>query len=105
MKKITDEEKDKIIDLYFNQSFIMTDIEKKLNISRPIISKVINEYKIKNDIDIKFSKININTLKTGRSINIPNTFLKKLDISDDDRDVKIVLNKTKKEIKIKKISK
>lgn len=111
MNPISDEIKEQILDLYFNKGFKMTEIEEKLNVSRPVISNIINEYKQKQNIDIKLSKVN--TVKLNKDtkesyrhmVNIPPDFLKAIDIKNDERDIKILVDKKEKEIKIKKIDK
>lgn len=114
MNPISDEVKEKIIDFYFDKGFKMTEIEKKLNISRPVISKIINDEKQKNNIDVKFAKVNV-TKKNSKesktlcySINVPPAFVKALDLINEDLEknpnIKLFIDKNEKEMKIKKFN-
>lgn len=110
MNPISNEIKEQIIDLYFNKSLKMTEIEEKLNISRPVISDVINKYKKEKNIDMKLSKVNITRPdhNSRYAINIPKNFLEDIDLTDEDlkkdKNIQIIVDKKEKEMKIKKIN-
>lgn len=97
MKIITLEEKHKVIDLYFNKAYNITQISQKVNISRLKVSEIVKKYKDENNIDVA-----CNTIIKGFIINIPPRFLK--DIGVEGEKVKICVDKNKKQIILKKKS-
>ena len=107
MKKITDEKRQEIIDLYYKKNLNYVEISKEVNISRITISNIIQEYIDKTGLDIK--KSNVYYLKKkdkyqNNLVNIPTSFLEGIDInvSKKEKDISIILDKNRKEIKIKK---
>lgn len=57
MKKITEDVRKQIIDLYFKEKLNFSEIERKIEVSRASISGIINEYKKKTGTDIKNVKL------------------------------------------------
>ena len=105
MKKISEEEINQIIDMFFEKGYSVLNISKKLNISRNTISDIINKYKEENNVTEK--KINKVIFRKGEIyetayVSIPKPYVKELDITKEDREVQIVLNKEEKEIIIRK---
>ncbi len=104
MKIITLEEKQKIIDLYFNEAYNITQISEKVNISRAKVSEFVNEYIDKNKIDVTCNKIMY--VKRGKHIQgyiyIPPKFLTDIGIFEKGQKIKICVDKNKKEITLSK---
>lgn len=101
--KITQEQKNKIIDLYINKYYSILRISKKTNISRPTITTILNEYKEENNIYIK--KININIDRNKKYIRykvyLPNDFVEGLDINiENNRDRELIVELDKKNEKL-----
>ncbi len=101
MKIITSQEKLKIIDLYFNEAYNITQISEKINISRAKVSEIINKYKEKNKIDVTCNKV-MYIEKEGKNVQgftyIPPKFLSDIGIFEKGEKIKICVDKNKKQI-------
>ena len=110
MKKITEDDEKRIIDLYFNEKLNFVEISNKTGISRGTVSNIINEHKKITGKDVKSAKIvYANVKKKVKSyhtnlVNLPSSFLEGIGINTKKKEsgIDIFLDKNKKEIKIKK---
>ena len=98
MKKITDKEKEEILNLYFDEGLNILQISKRVDVSRITITNIVNNYKEKNKID--FSVGTISQIRGRHILHLPKSYLNDIEMNKDDRKVRILVDKKKKEIKI-----